>query len=996
MLVAIMAATVAGMAQNRTITGVVLDATNDEPLMGASVLPVGSSNGVATDIDGKFTLTIPASVKEVAVSYIGYASATLPAQESMTVKLQPSSTVLDQVVVTGYGSGKKLGSLVGSVSVVGDKVLEQTPSTNFVDALQGQVAGLTIFSNSGEPSAVPDAIRIRGVNSLNASTTPLFILDGAPVSSAVFNTINPSDIEKVTVLKDAASTAIYGSRAANGVIVITTKKGRYGDKATVTVRANIGWSEVAKEGVKLMNSEQRIAYGDKIGQPVSQEVRDLVSKYGINTDWRDELIKDNALLYSMEARIQGGSEKTRYYLSLGHYDQDGLVALSGFRRETLGLNLDTKVNNWLQVGLSGNIGYQSYMNNAYTTMRHSSNPFNSAEVLLPWDTPYYYSFDDNGNMLRGEKAMYYHYSQRYDPNWMSSVYNGHNKRNNLSAMFNLYEQLTPVKGLTLRAQQAVNAYDYRSTGIFNAAGLKGVTPMGDAYDLSSQGSSTSEAFQRYYQFTYTNTAEYRFSLLDKHHITALAGQESIISKDNRFGVTSNGQPSYQQWLLTSGTDIAITDLSHTIIESVINSWFFNLSYDFDNRYFLDFSVRRDGSSKFAPDHRWATFFAIGGMWDAKAEKFLQPVTWLDALKLRVNYGTTGNSGIDNYQYQGTAGTGRMYNGQTSLGLSGQSNHDLTWETVKAFDAGINFGIFDRVRGDVDFYVKNTKDMLLEVDYDYTTGYGSGWANAGSMRNTGVDIEVEGDIYKNKDWYVGVKANVGYNKVKVTKLYNGLSKIVVPGTGVTYRVGEDPFAINQVRYAGVDPRDGQQMWYDKNGNLTKQFSEDDEVNLGKSFVAPWNGGFGVNARWKGLGLQADFTWTADKYIFNGNYWYTKTVAQTLNANGSVDLLNVWTKPGDVTDIPNQTDLYGQPQEVQADSRFVEDCSYLRLKNLTLTYSLPDKWVSAASLQNVTFRFTGRNVFTITDFTGADPEYEANVIQFSYPNTRQFEFGVEVTF
>lgn len=996
MLVAIIAATVTGMAQSRTISGVVIDATNDEPLVGASVLPVGSSNGVATDMDGKFSLSVPASVKEVTVSYIGYMSVTVPVQDDMTIGLEPTSNLLDQVIVTGYGSGKKLGSLVGSVSVVGDKVLEQTPSTNFVDALQGQVAGLSIFNNSGEPSAVPAVIRIRGVNSLNASTTPLFILDGAPVSSSVFNTINPSDIEKVTVLKDAASTAIYGSRAANGVIVITTKKGRYGDNATVTVRANIGWSEMAKEGVKLMNSQQRIEYGDKIGQPVSQEVRDLVNKYGINTNWRDELIKDNALLYSLEARVQGGSDKTRYYLSLGHYDQDGLVALSGFRRETLSFNLDSKVNNWFQVGLNGNLAYQHYLDNTYTTSRHSANPFNSAEVILPWDTPNYYTFDENGNIQFGEEAVYYHYSQRYNPNWMSAVYNGHNKRTNVSAMLNLYEQLTPISGLTIRAQQAVNAYDYRYSGVFNSSQLVGTTPMGDSYNLSSQGSSTTESFQRYYQFTYTNTAEYRRSFADVHHAAILLGQESIITRNNVFGVSTTGQPSYQQWLLENGTDVTKDDVTHSLSDIVINSWFANLTYDFANKYFLDFNIRRDGSSKFAPGHRWATFFAIGGMWDAKQENFLQDVTWLDNLKVRVNYGTTGNSGIDNYAYQGTVSGGRIYNGQSSLTLSNQSNHDLTWETVKAFDAGFDFGIFNYVRGSFDFYVKNTKDMLLDVDYDYTTGYSTGTANAGSMRNTGVDLQLEGDLFKNKDWHVGLKVNFGYNKVKVTELYNGLQELRYPEYGIIYRVGENPFAINAVRYAGVDPRDGQQMWYDKNGNLTKKYSEDDQVNLGKNYVAPWTGGFGLNARWKNIALTADFNWALDKYIFNGNYWYTKTVAQTLNANGSVDLLNVWTKPGDVTDIPNQFDLYGQPQEVQSDSRFVENASYLRLKNLTLTYSLPRKWLSAASLQDVTLRFTSRNLFTITDFTGADPEYENNVIQFSYPNTRQFEFGVEVTF
>lgn len=996
LLAVIMTTALSAMAQTQTASGVVCDAATGEPLVGATVQPIGGGNGVATDIDGKFTLHLPASATQLQVSYIGYNPQRVAIGTNLEINLEPSANALDEVIVTGYGSGKRLGSLVGSVSVVGEQTLEDTPSSNFVDALQGQVPGLTIFSNSGEPSSVPSSIRIRGVNSLNASNTPLFILDGAPVTSAVFTTINPSDIESVTVLKDASSTAIYGSRAANGVIVITTKKGRYGEQATVTVRANVGWSELARQGVKLMNSQQRIEYGDKIGNPVSQEVRDLVNNYGISTDWRDELIKDHALMYSLEGRVSGGTDRTRYYLSLGHYDQDGLVALSGLRRETMSTNLDTKVNDWFQVGLSGNFGYEQYMTNSYATSRHGANPFNSAEILLPWDTPYYYSFDDNGNMVRGEEAMYYHYSQNYNPNWMSEVYNGHDRSSNLTVMMNLYEQLTPVKGLTIRAQQAVNAFDYTGQGVIVAKDLKGVTPMGDSYNLSTLGSSSAQAFQRWYRFTYTNTAEYRTTIAEQHHAAILLGQESIIERNRNFSVSSSGQPSYQQWLLNQGTDVTISGLTHSESKTVINSWFANLTYDYANKYFLDFNIRRDGSSKFAPGHRWSTFYAIGGMWDAKQENFLADIKWIDNLKFRVNYGTTGNSGISNYAYQGTAGSGRPYNGSNSLGLSQQSNEDLTWETVKAFDFGLDFNFLDRFRVSADFYTKTTEDMLMDIPYDYTTGYDEGIANIGSMRNTGVDVNVGIDFFKNSDWYVGMTANFGYNDVKVTELFNGLDKFTLPGTGTTYEVDKNPFSLYAVRYAGVDPADGQQRWYTKDGNITKVYSDDDEVDLGKNCIAPWNGGFGIQVRWKNLMLNTDFNWSAEKYIFNANYWYTRTVAQTLNCNGSVDLLNVWTQPGDKTNIPNQTDLYGISQEVRADSRFIENASFLRLKNLTLTYSLPSKWLQTVSLKEASVHFTTRNLFTITAFNGSDPEYEGNVVSFLYPNTRQFEFGIDVTF
>lgn len=998
LLAVIMTTAVCAMAQNR-VSGVVLDADTDEPIMGATVQPIGGGTGVATDMDGKFSLNVPASVKQVKVSFVGMIEQTVPVSSDMVVKLRTDNNMLGTVIVTGYGSGKKVGSLVGSVSVVGEQVLEDTPSSNFVDALQGQVPGLTIFSNSGEPSEVPSSIRIRGVNSLNASNTPLFILDGAPVTSAVFTTINPSDIENVTVLKDAASTAIYGSRAANGVIVITTKKGRYGEQASVTVRANVGWSNRASTNIEMMNSQQYALFRDRAGSPLSEEAMYAINELGISTNWLDELVSSNALLYSMEARVQGGTDRTRYYLSLGHYDQDGLIVLSGLRRETLSTNLDTKVNDWLQIGLSGNFGFESYESNAAADGRYYQNPFSTAYALMPYDSPNYYTIDpETGKAIYGDKALYYHYSATINPNWYSEK-TLQGKRTNVTAMMNLYEQITPLRGLTLRAQQAMNAFDYRNSSKRPYV-APFTTPMGDIVDISSSGARTGEAFQRRYQFTYTNTAEYKFDLNNTHYFTALIGQESIITRNNAFNVSTTGQPSDVQWLLTQGTTVTVADnVGQSLSRSVINSYFLNLNYEFDSRYFLDFNIRRDGSSKFAPGHRWATFFAVGAMWDAKAEKFLAGTTWLDDLKVRMNYGTTGNSGISDYSYQGMVATGRPYNGQTSMGISTQANSDLRWETVRSFDVGFDFSIFNKVRGSIDWYSKKTVDMLMTVPYSCTTGFTAGTANIGSMTNKGIDVEVSYDIFKNRDWFVGVSANFGYNDVKITELFNGLHQFEVPGTGIVYEVGVNPFNLHQVRSAGLDMRDGQQLYYTKDGNITKNYSEENQVDLGKAYIAPWNGGFGLQARYKNLSVRADFNWTAEKYVTNSTFWYIRCadVALQQNLNQCTDMLNVW-YPGkeEYTNIPGAVDIYGNPVELEITDNFVENCSFMRLKNLTVTYNLPKKWMDAAKLKNVALHFTGRNLFTVTGFHGIDPEIETNAIHFAYPNTRQFEFGVEVSF
>ncbi len=999
LLAAIVTLALSASAQNRTYNGTVLSSADDEPLAGATVQPVGvKANGVMTNVDGEFTISVPANVKEVTVSYVGMKTVTVALSNNMKVKLENDAMVLDQVVVTGYGSAKKLGSVVGSVTVVGNEVMEETPSANFVDALQGQVAGLAIFSNTGEPTAVAD-IRIRGVNSLSG-TTPLFICDGAPTTSSIFNTLNPSDIESVTVLKDASATAIYGSRAANGVIVITTKKGQYGENAKVSLRASYGWSDMANDDIDMMSSQEFIQFRDMVGAPVSNEVRNLVNNFGINTNWKDYIISSSAPTYRIEGRIQGGTEKTRYYLSLSHYDQEGLIDCSGIARQTLRFNLDSKLNSWLTVGLSANLGFETYDSNTAAEANgvYTNNPFLQMYTLLPYDSPYYYSFNQNGDIVFGDRAKYYHYSATADPNYLNRKYFP-GKRTNLTGVMTLYEQINPIKGLTIRAQQNVNAFDYRNSRT-RPPYENEITPMGDIIDFSDVSVYTSEAFQRYYQFTYTNTAEYKATINDVHDFSVLIGQESIISRSNSFGVQSTGQPDADRNLLTQGTNVDIANgLSHSKSESIMNSYFMTGAYSFDNRYFFDFSVRRDGSSKFAPEHRWGTFYSVGAMWDAKHEKFLQDVNWLSQLRLRANYGAAGNSsGIGNYDYIGTVTSGSIYNGETSMGISGLANSDLTWETVKGFNVGVDVEFLKRFRANVDFYVKNTYDMLMTVPTSTTTGWTSKVSNCGSMRNVGVDVTVGADIYQSKDWYVGADVNFNYNKNTITELFNGLESFTQPGTGVTYRIGQNPYTINNVRYAGVDPRDGQQMWYTKDGNLTKKYNEADEVDLNKSFIAPWNGGFGVNARWKGLSVRADFNWSAKKYIFNATNWYVKdpTVSVSRNTNASVELLNVWTKPGDVTDIPNRFDLYGQPQEIQADSRFVEDCSFLRLKNLTVSYSLPKSWINAVKLSDVSFHFTGRNLWTLTDFKGVDPEYEGNVVHIMYPNTRQYEFGIEVTF
>ena len=982
-----MVATIAAWAQT-VITGTVVSAADGEPLIGASVKVKGEKAAAVTDMNGKFKINTEAG-KTLVFSYIAMETMERPAKNGMLVKMQTAEEMMDELVVTGYGSGKKLGSLVGSVVTVDNKKMEKATTANFTDALAGQVSGLSVLTSSGDPSKSA-SIRLRGINSISSSSTPLFILDGAPISSTMFNTLNPSDIQDITVLKDAASTAIYGSRAANGVIVITSKKGKLNEKANLVVKGQYGFSTPVADGLQMMNSQQYIQFRDMIGQPVSQSIKDLVNNYGISTNWRDEVLSNNAPTYTVDAALTGGSEHINYYLSFNHHSQEGLIEQSKMHREALRANVEGRLNRWFKAGVQLNLGTNSYQQNneaEATDNLYTSNPMLFSRLALPYDAPKYYSFDDNGNIVWGNRADKLKYSGLTHPSFVNE--NRSYKKNNLTLMLNAFEQLNPIEGLTIRAQQAMDGYDYTTDNRYIPYEAF-TTPMGSSV-AASEG-YVSNSFQRYASYTFTHTIEYRKKIQD-HSFSALIGEESIFSRSRSFGVFTEGQTDPRQLRLTDGTSIAIGNVSDSRAEESFNSFFATLSYDFAGKYYLDASYRADGSSKFAPGHRWGHFYSVGGMWDLKKENFLKDVDWLDNLQARATYGLVGNStGAGSYDYYGLFGTGSMYNGQSSMGISNPSNSTLTWEKVGSFNAGVSFGFLDRVVLNVDAYRRKTTDMLMEIPFSYTTGFGGGMGNIGAMVNKGFDADVNVKILKSNDFDWTFKANVNYNKNEITELFAGRDEYIIANTGLKLEVGKPYGEFYMVEYAGVDPRDGKPMWYDIDGNLTKVYNEErDSKFTGKQRYAPWSGGFGTSFSWNGLSITADFAWQAGKYMTNNDNYFLKNANQGTSCNQSVDMLNIWTKPGDITDIPK----YGE--QVQFDTHLLEDASFLRMKNLIVQYSFPEKWMKATKgIQNAKVFFVGRNLFTATKFSGYDPEPDINLVKFNYPNTRQFVFGMELTF
>lgn len=980
-----------GMAMAQThVSGIVTSSEDGEPVIGATVKVVGSQTaGTVTDIEGRFSLSVSKPGVELEFSSIGMVSKRVKASENMTVVLQVDSHTLEQVVITGYGSAKKLGSVVGSIASVDKKKLESIVTPNFTDALAGQVSGLSVLSGAGDPSQSA-TIRLRGINSIQSSSQPLFILDGAPIDAAFYATLNPADIESITVLKDAASTAIYGARAANGVIVLTSKQGKYSEQVSLSVRAQYGIAGPTSDGVEMMNSKQYVKFRDLIGQPVSDEVRTLVDKYNINTNWRDEMIDNAAPTLDVNATMQGGGQTVNYYISFNHHKQDGLIEMSKMHRNTLNARINARLNRFFKIGFTTNLGVQRYSQNAEwsaTGAIYAANPLVFARKAMPFDTPYQYTIDENGKMIKGDRAIGLKYSGIVMPWW----YNAHRNyyRNKLTLNTSVTETFTPLEGLTFQALQSINGLESMNHGSFSPYDAF-VDGMGNKIDAMK--GSVSASSSRYYQFTLSHTAEWRKQFGD-HYVGILLGEETRIERSRGLSAYSEGQTDSRLLLLPHGTTVTPGDLGDSFGEEVANSLFANAEYNYKEKYYVTGSIRRDGSSKFAPGHRWGTFWSAGAKWDLKKEDFLKDVEWLNDLSLSVNYGTTGNdSGTGSYGYFGSYGVGGLYNGESSLGIASMSNPDLTWETTAKWNVGLNFSIFDRAHFQVDFYRNKSTDMLMSIPYSMTTGFSSGIGNVAAMTNTGVEANVDVDILKTKDFYWSFKANVGYNKNEIAELFQGRDEYVLANTGLKMAVGHAYGEFFQVRFAGVDPMTGAPLYYDKDGNKTKKFNEErDAVFLGKKRYAPWTGGFGTNFRYKNVSLIADFAWVAGKYMMINDDYFIANPQLATGWNQRVEMLNIWTTPGQITDIP------GAKYDVQFTDQMLQNASFLRMKTLSIQYEFPKKWMQATRyIKGVKVFGIARNLFTITPFEGYDPEPDQNLVQFNYPNTRQFVFGAEISF
>lgn len=953
-----------------SVNGTVVD-DGGQAVIGAAVM-AGQGKGVVTDIDGKYSLSVPSGTV-LQVSALGYAAQefTVPAgvkSWTCNVTLKDDKLVIEESVVIAYGVRKK-GTVAGSVASVKAEKIENTPTAAFDQALQGQVAGLSVLSSTGEPSASA-TMTIRGTNSINSGTAPLYILDGMPISASDFNTINPADIASLSVLKDATSTSIYGARAANGVIVITTKRGRQSERPSIELRTQWGFGNIAYGKWDQMNTAERIQYEKEIGL-TSGKNYDYLST--VNVNWLDAVYRNNALLQSYELSVSGADEKTNYYVSGGFFDQDGVAVGSKFRRYSFKVNFERRAAKWLTLGTNSNFNYQQIEQadeGAYTLVT----PISAARFMLPYYSPWrkdgsLASVNDGSWKGTGQNPL----------EWLANNPLGYKK---YKLFTTLYAEFTLYPNLKFRTQAGV---DYSHVTALSKS-------MPSYRPNLGEGSATRQSTDGM-NLTITNTLTYTFDIDKTHDFNFMLGQEGVNYHYEGFSVRAAGQTNDLLTDIATGT--RVTSWSSTADSDYsFLSFFGRGEYNYANKYYAEGSIRADASSRFGKKNRWGVFWALGGMWDLRNEDFMGGSrSWLTTAQVALNTGSSGNSSIPNYEHLALVGGGSDYVGNAGMVPVQIGNENLTWETTQTTNLALHAGFWNRLNVDLEFYHKYTYNMLMQVPLSYTSsnGFGYKWDNVGGMVNMGVEINVDAVALQVGDFRWNVNANFGYNHNRITELYNGINEYETSNTNTKLVVGHPvgEFFIN--RYAGVNPANGDALWYDKDGNITNVLRDSDKVLVGKTYFAPYQGGFGTNLSWRGLSLGAQFSFVADRWMINNDRYFDESNGRFQSYNQSRRLLDRWKQPGDITDIPRHG-VY-----TEFDSRLLENASFLRLKNLMLSYSLPKHLLSrTVVLRGVRVYVQGQNLFTVTPFSGLDPEGTTNIYAAQYPMSRQYSFGVDITF
>lgn len=973
-------------AQNKTITGKVTSSDNGETLPGVSVVVQGTTVGTQTGPDGEFSLSIPANANSLEFTYVGFIKQVIQIgnRSSFNVALVSDASELGEVVITGYGNTTTLRQ-TGAVSTVSAEEVENVPFTSVDKALQGRVAGLQSVGASGQPGAMQQ-IRIRGLGSISGSSEPLYVIDGVPVNSGDLsrNTttanalagINPNDIESISVLKDASSTAIYGSRGSNGVVLITTKSGKAG-KTRVRLDAEYGsvTPGVFNDRTRpLTTAENIMLIGEALlNNPTyvnaysltPENIREFVvgeNGFDINedvsTDWYDEVTKrGNHQQYNLS--FDGGNEMTQFHVGAGVFKQDGTVESSKFSRYSGNINLKHKIDEKLSVGT--NLILSTANQQGVLNAGAFGNPVLGSLFLMPDLAA---RNDDGTPNISGALAPG---AGLYNPLEILSKDQSINNTQKVIGSVNAEYKILP--NLKFSTKYGID-YNNLEEDYYNNPSY------GDGRNV---GGRSYRYYTRYFNWVWTNLLDYRWDIDDNNDWVAniKAGYEAQKSEYYSSNVAVNNMP-----LNTDLTDPSVGATPTTASGSRDSYAFASIlalgDISYQNKYVLSGSFRRDGSSRFGIGNQYGNFWSVGGSWNMDREDFIRDIEWISQLKLRASYGLTGNAEIGNNPWRNLYGYTRgtynwVYNGQVGSGPSQFGLSTLTWEKTNMFDFALDFGLFNnRLGATVEFYNKESDGLLLSVPVSYTTGFASYIDNYGGLRNRGLEVELRGTPIQTEDFQWDLAFNISLNKNTTTHLVAD-EQVSSP---FIRKVGEDYFSFYLPQYAGVNPETGMPQWYkdETRTEVVTSHGQAERVLLGKSALPKAFGSLSTTLNYKGFGLDALLYYNFGNHIYNGFFQYQNSGGAYIGSyNQAATELERWQQPGDITQVPKL--VYGSGTNSYAVSdRLLYSGDFIRLRDVTLSYTLPSLLVEQAKLSNVRIYVRGSNLFTwvADDRLPFDPE------------------------
>ena len=1009
---------VQSFGQNITVKGTVKEISTGDLLPGVNVIVDGTSIGVVTDIDGNYSIQVPSEKAVLKFSYIGMLeqSIVVGSRTTINVELAEDSNILDEVMIVAYGSTTK-EAFTGAAEVVDKEVLQDRPVTSFVKSLQGTTAGLQVSSSSGQPGAGA-TVRIRGVGSLSAGSAPLYIIDGVPMSGALSD-INPNDIEKITVLKDAAASSLYGSRAANGVIIVTTKQGESG-QTKISFDYQTGISNRVSDGYQLMNAtqiyeqswqglyNQSLINGNTIVDAkahANDNVEDIVghNPFGVenpldengklipntqvltNTDWRDEVYKQG-IISNYNLSISGGSDATKVFFSLGYFNDTGTVLSSDFTRYSSKLSVNHKVNDFITAGINTNIAFSE--TTAPPGGSGGSNTVGSAEKINA-ATPVY---TGTGDYNWDNTAVF-----DFNPVGLSELdkyeYSGTRTLVNLYLNFQILENLSfrTTGGIDYSSDKGLNYYNPEHG---NGAGVNGRSTMSAVENMAY---TISNIFNWKKEFT-NSTLE------------VLAGHEATGSKYSSLNasVTDFALPGFTD--LPWGAEPE-TPGSGTTEWSMV-SYLSQAKYSHDGKYFASASLRTDGSSKFGENERYGVFYSVGAGWVLSQEEFMYDVDWVDNLKLRASYGTSGNSNIGNYASRGLYSSGYNYGGYPGISPVQLENKNLTWENISSMNIGLETRVFNKLSATFEYYSRTSDGLLYGKNLSAAKGIRSIITNLGGMVNSGFETSLNYDAVTRENFNYNLGFNISSNKNEILSLTTDNIK----GATQMMEVGGNRYQFFMRDWAGVNPDNGMPMWFTniesddiEEGDSQPDTAFEDPLGTGKMVTSTYTdaervrkgsalpdfyGGFNNSFTYKDFDLSFYFYFSVGGQIYNYDYAGNMHDGTKPGDNLSVDAADAWTPNNRYTDVPRFV-TNNSDKGNQISSRFLEDGSYARLKNISLGYNLPSSLSKKFKVQRLRMFVSGENLWTLTNYKGFDPEASiVGTTNSTIPGVKTVTFGLKL--